>query len=591
MTPSLIFGLVAVIVTTGNRVSGQEVDTTHGRVTGLRTAVLGKSIDTYYGIPFAKPPIGDLRFKHPQPIEPWRPEVKNAQSLKPSCQQPTPAPNGMSWRTTPPTFSEDCLYINVWAPASIPTNTNLATMVWIYGGSFTFGSINMPLYAGKYLAAEKNVIVMSINYRVGAHGFLYLSPDTFPGNQGLMDQTLALQWIRDNVERFGGDANRITIFGESAGAASVGHLLLSPKSRDLFTRAILQSGSPLPVWAAQEPSAAVGSARRLAMLANCSARSDADIYHCIKDLPPGTVLNYQAQVFGIGGIAFAPVVDGFFLPDTPISLVEKGQMKKTELLIGVNRNEGTLFLPVSLPTIFTLSDRLNVSRTQFLVAMRSYAALNGLPSTIVKAIMAQYDEVQVPSLRKDYVETTDDILGDSYFKCPAAKLADFYAAADDVYFYSFDHRLGALVAPAWMGTFHSAEIEMVFGLPLGNDFTASEAEKITSRSMMTYWANFAKTGNPNLPETPGFQWPRYTTDDETYLVFTDAGQRTSQGVRKQQCVFWDTLVPLILENEETPPGTTTERVVYVCPNHGSRISVSLEVLLGVALAALLSFTK
>ncbi|XP_067653487.1 acetylcholinesterase-like [Haliotis asinina] len=591
MTSLLIFGLVVIIVSTGNRASGQEVDTTHGRVRGLRTSVLGKLIDTYYGIPFAKPPIGDLRFKHPQPIDPWRPEVKDAYSQKPSCQQPTPIPNGMSWRTAPPTFSEDCLYINVWAPVNIPPNTNLTTMVWIYGGSFRSGSISLPLYDGKYLAAEKNVIVMSMNYRLGAYGFLYLSPDTFPGNQGLMDQTLALQWIRDNVETFGGDANRITIFGESAGAASVGHLLLSPKSRDLFTRAILQSGSPLPAWAAKQPSAAVGGARQLAMLANCSARSDADIYHCIKDLPPGTLLKYQEQVIGIAEIAFSPVVDGFFFPENPTSLIEKGQMKRTELLMGVNRNEGTLFLPYSLPTIFTLSDRLNVSRTQFLIALRKYATVNGLSSTLMKAVMAQYDEVQVPSLRKDYLETIDYILGDSFFTCPAVKLAEYYAADDDVYFYYFNHRLDALIAPTWLGTFHSAEIEMVFGLPLGNSFTASEAEKTTSRIMMTYWANFAKTGNPNLPETPSFQWPKYTKDDETFLIFTDGGQATGQGLRKQQCVFWDTLVPLIRQNEETPTGsrTTTERVVYVCPNDGSRISVSFGVLCGVALAVLLSF--
>ncbi|XP_046347308.2 acetylcholinesterase-like [Haliotis rufescens] len=590
MTSLLICGLVAVIVSTGNSASGQEVDTTHGKIIGLRTSVLSKPIDTYYGIPFAKPPIGDLRFKHPQPMDPWRPEVKDARAQKPSCQQAIQFSLGMAWRAIPPSVSEDCLYINVWAPANVTANAKLATMVWVYGGSFTSGSINMPLYSGKYLAAEKNVIVMSMNYRLGAHGFLYLGPDTFPGNQGLMDQTLALQWIHNNVERFGGDANMITLFGESAGAGSVGHLLLSPKSRDLFTRAILQSGSPLPAWAVQEPSMAIGSTRRLAEMSNCSARYDADIYQCIKDLPPGTIVDNQARVFAVGGVPFGPVVDGFFLPDTPIALLEKGEMKKTEILMGVNKNEGTLFLPSTMPTVFTLSNQINVTRTQFLLAVRMFAATNGQSSTMVKAIMAQYDEVQVPSLRKDYLETVDNILGDSFFKCPSVKLADFYAVENDVYFYSFDHRISAFTLPLWMGVPHSAEMEMMFGQPLGDAFAAPEEEKLTSRSMMTYWANFAKTGNPNLPETPNFQWPRYSTTDETFLVFTAAGQSTNQGLRKQQCVFWDTLMPLITENDDTRTGseTTTEKVVYVCQNDGSRMPLSLGLFWGVALATLFS---
>ncbi|XP_046566292.1 acetylcholinesterase-like [Haliotis rubra] len=488
----LLCTLVSFLLTT-QRASGQEVDTTHGKVVGLSTSVLGKTINMYYGIPYAKPPVGDRRFKYPQSLDPWRPEVKDARTMKPSCHQPVETAEGMPWRSIPLNFSEDCLYINVWTPANATASTNLTTMVWIYGGSFQTGSINIPLYNGQYLAAEKNVIVMSMNYRVGAHGFIFLGPDTFPGNQGLMDQALALQWIHNNVERFGGDASMITLFGESAGAASVGLHVLSPISRDRFTRAILQSAVPNAVWASIEPSQAINSTRRLAELSNCNAKSDADIFQCIQDLPPETIVEKQALVPIDGSAQFSPVVDGYFLPDSPASLIEKGQTKQAEILLGVNKNEGTTFLVELLPAIFSpFTDQLNVNRTQFLETVRTVTT--GQSSAIVRAVIAQYADIYVPSLHPNFVDTADDVFGDGYFKCPATKLAASHSANNNVYLYSFDQRIASFPLPQWMGVPHSFEIESVFGHPLGDAFTSTDVDKSISRSMMTYWTNFAKSG-------------------------------------------------------------------------------------------------
>ncbi|XP_046549631.1 acetylcholinesterase-like isoform X2 [Haliotis rubra] len=586
MTQILLFTVVLSLLTTPQRASGQEVNTTHGKVVGLRSSVFGKTIDTYYGIPYARPPIGDLRFKYPQPMDSWRPEVKEAQSMKPSCHQAVESAYGMLWRAIPPSFSEDCLYINVWAPGNVTATTKLTTMVWIYGGGFTTGSINMPLYNGQYLAAENNVIVMSMNYRLGAHGFLYLGPDRFPGNQGLMDQALALQWIQNNVGRFGGDTNMITLFGESAGAASIGLHLLSPISRDRFTRAILQSGAPNAMWTSTEPSKAISSTRRLAELSNCSAKSDADIFQCIRVLPPETVIQNQALVPIDGSAQFSPVVDGYFLPDSPASLIEKGQMKQVEILLGVNKNEGTSFLIGRLPTIFSpFTTQLNVSRTQFLTTVQTLT--RGRSSNIVKAIIAQYADIYVPSLHPNYVDSADGVLGDSFFKCPATKLAASHSANNSVYLYSFNHMIPSLPPPQWMGVPHTFEIESVFGHPLGDAFTSTDVDKSISRSMMTYWANFAKTGNPNLPETPNYQWPTYNRMDERFLVFSSSGLTTEQGMRKQQCVFWNTLLPLISETkEDTSTGTTTD--VYRCHTSGSRMPFTVNTCLIAVLAALVS---
>ncbi|XP_046551328.1 acetylcholinesterase-like isoform X2 [Haliotis rubra] len=583
MMQILLCTLVLSLLTTPQLASGQEVDTTHGNVVGLRSTVLGKTIDTYYGIPYARPPIGDLRFKYPQPMDSWTPEVKEARSMKPSCLQAVEPSPGMPWRAIPSTFSEDCLYINVWAPANVTTSRKLTTMVWIYGGAYLTGSINMPLHHGQYLAAENNVIVMSMNYRLGAHGFLYLGPDTFPGNQGLMDQALALKWIQNNVGRFGGDASMITLFGESAGAASVGLHLLSPISRDFFTRAILQSGTPDASWAFSEASKAIGSTKRLAELSNCNAKSDADIFQCIQDLPPETVIENQALLSGDG--QFGPVVDGHFLPDSPASLIEKGQMKQVDILLGVNKDEGSAFLIAILPTIFPVfTNQLNINRTQFLTTVN--ALTSGQSSAVAKAITAQYADIYVPSLHPNYLASADGVLGDSFFKCPATKLAAAHSANNNVYLYSFEYRIPSLPLPQWMGVPHSFEIESVFGHPLGDAFTSTDVDKSISRSMMTYWTNFAKSGNPNLPETPNYQWPTYNWMDERFLVFSSSGLSTEQGMRKSQCVFHNTLLPLIRKTKDTSTGTTTE--VYRCHTSGSRMSFTVNTCLVAVLAALVS---
>ncbi|XP_067653663.1 cholinesterase-like [Haliotis asinina] len=585
MTQILLHTLLLSLFTTLRGASGQEVDTTHGKVVGLRSIVLGKTIDTYYGIPYARPPIGDLRFKYPQSVDPWRPGVKEARSMKPSCYQAVEPEDGIPLRELPPPFSEDCLYINVWAPANVTaSSTKLTTMVWIHGGAFLTGSINIPLYDGQYLAAENNVIVISMNYRLGAHGFLYLGPDTFPGNQGLMDQALALQWIKNNVERFGGDAGMITLFGESAGAASVGLHLLSPISRDFFTRAILQSGAPNAVWTSTVPSKAIGSTRRLAELSNCNGTSDADIVQCIQVLPPEKIIENQAHVPNDGSEQFGPIVDGHFLPDTPASLVEKGQMKQVEILLGVTKNEGNIFLIQFFPATFpAFRNQVNVSRTQFITTVN--AITTGLSSAITKATIAQYADIYVPSLHPNYVDDVDSVLGDSFFKCPATELAASHSANNSVYLYSFEYRIPSLPIPQWMGVPHSFEIELVFGHALGDAFASTDVDKSVSRSVMTYWTNFAKTGNPNLPETPNYQWPTYNLMDERFLVFS-SGLTTKQGMRKQQCVFWNTLIPLIQKREDTSVGTTTEG--YRCPTSGGRMSFTVNTCLTVVLAALVS---
>src|SRR6218665_883200 len=240
---------------------GPVVTTSKGKVRGLRYDLphLGIAGEAYLGIPFAMPPVGPRKFRYPEPIEPWAQKniVLNATTLPNSCYQAPDLFFGDSfwgsnmWNPNTP-VSEDCLYLNVWVPTAPPDSPRrgpLAGMVWIFGGGFYSGTTTLTLYDGRILASLNDVIVVSIGYRVGALGFLCLDDPLAPCNMGLFDQVMGLDWVQKNINRFGGDPNNVTLFGESAGAASVSLHLLSPLSRDKFHRAILQSGSANIPWA------------------------------------------------------------------------------------------------------------------------------------------------------------------------------------------------------------------------------------------------------------------------------------------------------------------------------------------------------
>ena len=260
--------------------------------------VSNRQVDMFLGIPFAKPPVGDLRFKHPEQMEAWDPKIWNATKKPNCCYQSRDSVfdfhkdfTGEAMFTAHKIWnpvtdnSEDCLYLNIWVPRTNPPYINKAVMVWIYGGGFYTGSSDLPLYDGKVLAAENDVIVVSFNYRVGSLGFLKLNTADVPGNAGMMDQRMALEWVQRNIGYFGGSPRNVTIFGESAGAVSVGLHLLSPLSRRLFTRAILQSGAPQTNWATYTVEEGRRRSRELAKNINCNTNdewTDQEIFECMK---------------------------------------------------------------------------------------------------------------------------------------------------------------------------------------------------------------------------------------------------------------------------------------------------------------------
>ncbi|XP_046580881.1 cholinesterase-like [Haliotis rubra] len=530
----------------------QKVSTLNGPLLGQRLSVLGKSIDVFYGIPYAKPPVGDLRFKYPQPSESWGPEVWDAQKPSSSCFQIKDAlDTDETHKQIPDDYSEDCLHLSVWAPSD--NVGNLAVMVWIYGGGFYSGSTRMPLYEGKYLAAENDVIVVSMNYRLGPLGFSYLGPDTIPGNMGLMDQRLALQWVKDNIANFGGDPTRVTIFGESAGGVSVSDHLVSPLSRDLFDRAIMQSGTLTCPWAYTVPKTAKLAIQKFADHLECpSSSTDADIHECLKTADAQDMADLQRVLFD-EGLAFVPVVDGYFLPDDPKSLLSSGSIKQTSVLHGFTGDEITLFLAMALKqmrNVSTLHETLILSQPEY-ESLLTFDSVTG--REFVEPLRLFYESQTSPLRDTHHLDVVTRMISDRDIKCPHLEFDRLYSPANPTYVYSFNHRLSISPNPKWMGAAHWYELDFVFGWVLEKSLGYTEEEMELSRTIMTYWTNFAKSGDPNAPVPVKVNWPASYNTDLSYMAL-DVGSKLAagHGVVHHECVFINRILPMI--SKDSPEG-------------------------------------
>ena len=480
----------------------EPVQTDKGKVIGLRSRIKGFTLDSFYGIPFAKPPVGEYRFKHPQPPDPWS-DVKKTVDLPPACMQlnDTFFPNftGAEMWNPNTQVKEDCLYLNVWVPKTTETK-NKSVMVWIYGGSFSFGSISLDVYNGKYLAVENDVIVVSIQYRIGSLGFFAGSTPEAPGNCGLFDQLLGLDWVQRNIHHFGGSPNNVTLFGESSGAASIGLHLLSPLSRSKFQRAILQSAGPTAPWATITREKAIDRGKDLAGKFNCLRESEAETLECMKKVNESAfpqndfVLDANSLQF-----PFVPIIDGVFLIESPDISFKNGNFKRCPILLGANKNEGSYFL-VYNKGAFNKSHNSAIQPEEYMYELkRQFEHFPQHPTMInnfvLDAIGFQYTpwtDPRDPFLRRDGIEAA---VGDFSFTCPTVDLAREYAAAGlDVYFYLYNHRSTLNPWGEWMGVMHGDEIMFIFGQPLDNNFEYETREKRLSKKMMKYWTNFAKTG-------------------------------------------------------------------------------------------------
>lgn len=543
-----------------------EIETLSGRIRGIRENFDGTDVNAFLGIPFAAPPVGDLRFKRPVEAAHWT-ETLNVRTLSASCPQIAfnvfPGNPGEAMWNSKTDVSEDCLHLNIWMPSSAesPGADTLATMIWIYGGGFHSGSISLDVYNGKFLAAKQNVIVVSMNYRMGPLGFLYLGEEEAPGNIGLLDQGLAIKWVYDNIERFGGDRQKITIFGESAGAGSVHYHTLSEKSAGYFSSAIMQSGSAIAPWAYSTQEEANSTSRAFAKVMNCESDNVTVILACLRGKSAQELVESQYSVSispAFLSVAFTPTLDNFFLTASPSVLLTKSKTK-IPMMIGVNKNELSYFLNYGLSgysgfTAETLNDEQFVS----LLPGSIDAAMHNLSR---ESIIQQYD-INFRSKKTPFVDILDELGGDYVFKCPTLDVAVAVSQietdtpnAAGVYVYSFEHRTSSNPWPRWTGVLHGDEIEYVFGMPLNKCGNYTDDEVVLSERMMAYWASFAKTGNPN-PVNPELsvtvsEWPEYLPGEERHIVL-DCGQYIKTGTyyRRHQCRFWSHLYPCLQRSDQ-----------------------------------------
>lgn len=486
LTVSIIFivacsspPLTTIVEVTGGTVEGAEQD----------------GIFSYKGIPFAAPPVDDLRWKAPQPVKAWS-GIREADVFAPGCMQDA----GMSaMMGVPANFSEDCLYLNVWTGAKT-VDEERPVMVWIHGGAFVGGMTGTPMFDGTKFA-QKGVVLVSIAYRLGVFGFMAhpeLSRESGSGSgtYGLQDMIAALQWVKDNIVRFGGDPSRVTIFGESAGGIAVGMLAAAPSAKGLFQRVISESGGSFA-----PPRIEDGAGQNIPALKVAESDGESFLNKLgVSDIQAARALSaeqiQEAVGSGMGGARFWPVADGNVIPGDPYELYEKGQFNDTPILAGTNSNEGGLF-------------------------MRGPATAESFEQQIRSGYGERADvilEAYPHSTDNEAARASADVFREFAFAWPTWAWARMQSRMGDgkAFVYYYDHRTPA--SPD--GANHAAEVSYVFGNFGGPGGEPRPEDLALSELIQAYWINFAARGDPNGPGLPN--WPNFSEQDQQVLYFDNS---------------------------------------------------------------------
>ncbi|XP_035694714.1 cholinesterase 1-like [Branchiostoma floridae] len=541
MAVYILAALCAAMLSPAPVQAAAEVTAPAGRLVGLEQDVFGTTVHAFLGIPFAHPPVGNRRFRRAEHLPPWD-GVYNATTNPNACIQATDDPVG-----PPPNnpTSEDCLYLNIYRPTAV--STGAAVMVWIHGGAFISGA--GAIYYGGILAATEGVIVVTVNYRLNVLGFLCTGTDDAPGNMGLTDQLLALQWVQDNIPSFGGDSSKVTIFGESAGAVSVGHHLLSPESRNVFSRAILESGTALLPGTLDTMSGANDKAMAFSESLGCPTdQGTAALLTCLR--------SKDAQQFATSATELYPVADDVFIPANPAKALEDGMFKRADILIGANTNEGVFLLGLFGYSAETLG---SIDGEQFMQALNSAipAEVNELA---VEAIVFQYTNWLHPDADTRYRDILDAASGDYSFVCPAVTTALAHARyGTNVYMYEFGYRPSTSTFPDWVVASHGEEIQFWLGLPVVPAYGYSTEDAEVSRRMMRHWGNFAKTGDPNDNNNEP-AWNPFTETDRAYLLLDGRDPKMMNGWKTTECAMWDVYIPSLVNKTGSQGPMTSEPV-------------------------------
>lgn len=515
--------LLIVILATLPHFFAQTVSTQFGQVVGATSG----TIKQFLGIPFAKPPVGNLRWKAPQNPDSWGSPLTTT-AFAPECPQKKFAVDG----TSEITGDEDCLYLNIWTPQT-SSSANLPVMVFIHGGGNQQGSAsvesgNTPMYHGKNLAERGDVVVVTIQYRLGPLGFLAhpgLEPETSnntSGNYAAMDQILALNWVQNNISNFGGNPGNVTIFGESAGAVNVGNLLCSPLANGLFYRAIMQSGVPVIATYPIVKNMGISYVDSFTTVG-----TDVDKIAFMRTVPADSLVKFQEQPLsgGVVGLNWASNVDNIVFNQLANDAFQSGNFNHVPVIIGSNEDEMSMSVP---PTVTPGMMTLLISST--------------IPTGLQAQAMTLYPPGSSNAVAKDsYIR----FLTDKQFTATSRRIAECISKNQNEhvyrYFFTQSHSL-ALLAP--YGAYHGMELFYVFNTwentTGGQGSLFSDGDDSTQVACLNYWTQFAKTGDPN--GNGMVNWGYYESNGDCYLNLKATPVSGNCGLRTPESNFWDDVI-------------------------------------------------
>ncbi|XP_053266954.1 bile salt-activated lipase-like [Pleuronectes platessa] len=526
---------LGVVYTEGGMVQGENIRLGYRR-----------HMDVFRGIPFADIPG---RFEKPQRHPGWDGVMKTTEFSQ-RCIQ-------VNLLMSDTRGSEDCLYLNIWVPHGRSVSTDMPVMVWIYGGGFLAGGsmgatfLDNYLYSGQEIADRGNVIVVTLGYRVGTMGFLSTGDSSMPGNYGLWDQQAAIAWVHRNIRSFGGDPDNITIFGESAGAASVSFQTLTPHNKGLFKRAISQSGVALCPWAINKNPRRF--AEEVALKVNCP--TDQTMAACLKMTDPALLTLAGSLSLAsspdspiVGNLLLSPVIDGDFLPDDPRNLFPNAA--DIDYIAGINDMDGHLFTGLDVPSINSPLVDTDIEDVKRLLGSytkeKGQAGLDNAYSTYTSTWGSR------PS-KETIKRTVVDIGTDVIFLVPTQAALYLHSSNANTgrtysFLFSEPNRMGGIGRPypSWMGADHSDDLQYVFGKPFSTPLAYWPRHRDVSGYMIAYWTNFARTGDPNKGElSVPVTWPEFTSTSHQFLDINSNMKKDSVGqkMRMRYINFWTSVLP------------------------------------------------
>ena len=532
------------------------ISTRYGSVRGVIRRFQGinkpiKAVNKFLGIPYAAPPVDELRFKPPRPTSAWKPSTYDASFYRSICIQPGDY-NILFWPNFSHEESEDCLYLNVFSPHRNESSGKLyPVMVYIHGGGYEVGT---PVVSPGDIIPLWEVVLVTIQYRLGPFGFVTTGDSVAPGNYGMLDQIEALKWVQENIKDFGGNPSSVTIFGESAGGSSVGLQVLSPRSKDLFHRAIAISGVELSPYAIGSNTTAVIHTNDLAKALGCPTGASAATITCLRSREAHRLLLLnRANIW-------RPVVDGDFLPDTPEELRKSGRFNKVSLMAGFTSHEGAYFFPSQITNVTPKTFRKNVIFALKYILNR-YGQTWVMPTPQIVVSDAMIDAAVFLNTPWPYAEDVfkvkrgfSDVVTDSCVAEPAHASLTYHSKLGPAYLYEFAHRSKLNPDPEWLGVRHKDDTPYQFGFPLMNLTVLQnydEADRNISDMVITLFTNFAKYGNPTPEPIFGASWQRFNQSHQAYLRIQTKPTMASN-YQPAKMAFWREYYKTLLKENKCP---------------------------------------